>query len=95
MQQTRICEKLEKPVAWNFTTMPVQKSGKTVLAAIFLKYAQGTGEWDDVVTAFVDGWAKVIKQQQNECRISNKICQRSVAERFAHPAFLKKGKSYG
>ena len=24
-------------------------------------YAAGTGSWDDVVTAFVDGWAKEYK----------------------------------
>ena len=27
----------------------------------FIEYAQGTGEWDAVKTAFVDGWAKEYK----------------------------------
>jgi raffinose/stachyose/melibiose transport system substrate-binding protein len=26
-----------------------------------LEYAQGTGDWDAVKTAFVDGWAKEYK----------------------------------
>ncbi|MDO4276817.1 MAG: ABC transporter substrate-binding protein [Eubacteriales bacterium] len=44
------------PVAWNFTTMPSEE-WKNQLGSAMLEYAQGTGEWDAVKTAFVDGWA--------------------------------------
>ena len=44
------------PVSWNFTTMP-SETWKNNVGAALLEYAQGTGEWDAVVTAFVDGWA--------------------------------------
>ena len=30
---------------------------KNGVGGALLKYAQGTGSWDDVKTAFVDGWA--------------------------------------
>lgn len=43
-------------VSWNFTTMPSEE-WKNVLGSALLEYAQGTGEWDAVETAFVDGWA--------------------------------------
>ena len=31
---------------------------KNGVGSALLEYAQGTGEWDGVVTAFVDGWAE-------------------------------------
>lgn len=43
-------------VAWCFTTMPSEE-WKNGVGSALLEYAQGTGEWDAVVTAFVDGWA--------------------------------------
>lgn len=43
-------------VAWCFTTMP-SENWKNGVGSALLEYAQGTGEWDGVVTAFVDGWA--------------------------------------
>ena len=43
-------------VAWCFTTMPSENWKNGVRSAL-LEYAQGTGEWDGVVSAFVDGWA--------------------------------------
>lgn len=43
------------PVSWNFTTMPSEE-WKNGLGSALLEYAQGTGKWDNVVTAFVDGW---------------------------------------
>ena len=43
-------------VAWNFPTMP-SENWKNGVGSALLEYAQGTGEWDAVVTAFVDGWA--------------------------------------
>ena len=47
------------PVTWNFTTMP-SETWKNGVGAALTDYAQGTGEWDAVVTAFVDGWAAEI-----------------------------------
>ena len=44
-------------VAWTFTTMPSEE-WKNGVGSALLEYAQGTGDWDAVVTAFVDGWAK-------------------------------------
>ena len=44
------------PVAWCFPTMPSEE-WKNGVGSALLEYAQGTGEWDAVVTAFVDGWA--------------------------------------
>ena len=43
-------------VSWNFTTMP-SETWKNDLGSALLEYAQGTGEWDAVKTAFVDNWA--------------------------------------
>lgn len=43
------------PVSWNFTTMPSEE-WKNGVGSALLEYAQGTGDWDAVVTAFVDGW---------------------------------------
>ena len=43
-------------VTWCFTTMP-SENWKDGVGSALLEYAQGTGEWDGVVTAFVDGWA--------------------------------------
>ena len=42
------------PVSWNFRTMP-SENWKNNVGGALLKYAQGTGTWDDVKTAFVDG----------------------------------------
>lgn len=44
------------PVTWNFTTMP-SETWKNNVGAALLEYAQGTGDWDEVKKAFVDGWA--------------------------------------
>lgn len=44
------------PVSWNFTTMP-SENWKNDLGSAMLEYAQGTGKWDAVQKAFVDGWA--------------------------------------
>lgn len=43
-------------VSWNFTTMPSEE-WKNQLGSAMLEYAQGTGDWDAVKSAFVDGWA--------------------------------------
>ena len=44
------------PVSWNFTTMP-SENWKNNVGSALLEYAQGTGDWSAVETAFVDGWA--------------------------------------
>ena len=45
------------PVSWSFTTIP-SETWKNNVGAALLEYAQGTGDWEAVRTAFVDGWAK-------------------------------------
>ena len=45
-----------KTVDWCFTTMPSEE-WKNGVGAALLEYAQGTGDWSGVETAFVDGWA--------------------------------------
>ena len=45
-----------KTVDWCFTTMPSEE-WKNGVGAALLEYAQGTGDWSGVQTAFVDGWA--------------------------------------
>lgn len=44
------------PVSWNFTTMPSEE-WKNGLGSALTAYAAGTGDWNGVVSAFVDGWA--------------------------------------
>lgn len=43
-------------VSWNFTTMPSEE-WKNKLGSALLEYAQGTGDWAAVETAYVDNWA--------------------------------------
>ena len=43
-------------VAWCFATMPSEE-WKNGVGSALTAYAAGTGSWDNVVTAFVDGWA--------------------------------------
>ena len=50
-------------VSWNFTMMPSEE-WKNKVGQALLEYAQGTGKWDAVKTAFVDGWA-------SECEASH------------------------
>ena len=47
-------------VSWNFTLMPSEQ-WKNDLGSAMLQYAQGTGKWDAVKSAFVDGWASEIQ----------------------------------
>ena len=44
------------PVSWNFPTMP-SENWKNEVGNALTAYASGTGTWDAVVSAFVDGWA--------------------------------------
>lgn len=43
------------PVSWNFSTIP-SENWKNGVGNALLEYAQGTGDWSAVETAFVDGW---------------------------------------
>ena len=43
------------PVSWNFPTMP-SENWKNGVGSALTAYAAGTGNWDGVVSAFVDGW---------------------------------------
>lgn len=51
-------------VAWTFTTMP-SETWKNNVGSALLEYAQGTGDWSAVETAFVDGWAEEYKAVNN------------------------------
>ncbi len=55
-QDTAYTEAGLTPVSWNFTTMPSEE-WKNGVGSALTAYAAGTGDWDAVVTAFVDGWA--------------------------------------
>ena len=44
------------PVSWNFTTMPSEE-WKNGVGSALTAYDAGTGDWNGVVSAFVDGWA--------------------------------------
>ncbi len=52
-------------VAWCFTTMP-SENWKNGVGSALLEYAQGTGDWDGVTTAFVDGWATEYAAANNQ-----------------------------
>ena len=47
-------------VDWCFSTMPSEE-WKNGVGSALTAYAAGTGDWDAVTTAFVDGWAKEYK----------------------------------
>ena len=47
------------PVSWNFSTIPSEK-WKDGVGSALTEYAQGTGQWDAVNKAFVDGWAEEV-----------------------------------
>lgn len=47
-------------VAWCFTTMPSEE-WKNGVGSALLEYVQGTGQWDAVVSAFVDGWTAEVQ----------------------------------
>jgi len=55
-QDTAYTEAGKIPVSWNFTTMP-SEDWKNGVGSALTAYAGGTGDWDGVVSAFVDGWA--------------------------------------
>lgn len=44
-------------VAWSFNATPNVDDWRADVVSALTAYTDGTGEWDGVVTAFVDGWA--------------------------------------
>ncbi|MEY8391528.1 ABC transporter substrate-binding protein [Lachnospiraceae bacterium] len=44
------------PIPWVFSTVP-SENWKNGVGSALLEYAQGTGQWDAVKSAFVEGWA--------------------------------------
>ena len=44
-------------VAWSFNATPNVDTWRADLVSALTAYTAGEGSWDDVVTAFVDGWA--------------------------------------
>ena len=52
------------PVDWCFTTMP-SENWKNGVGSALLEYAQDTGNWDAVKTAFVGGWATEMAAAKN------------------------------
>ena len=52
-------------VGWYFTTMPSEE-WKNGVGSALLEYAQGTGDWDAVRSAFVDGWASEYQQTNGQ-----------------------------
>ena len=44
-------------VAWSFNATPNVDTWRADVVAALTAYTAGEGSWDDVVTAFVDGWA--------------------------------------
>ena len=55
-QDVAYTEAGKTPVSWNFPTMPSEE-WKNGVGSALTAYAAGTGDWDAVVSAFVDGWA--------------------------------------
>ncbi|MCD8027039.1 MAG: ABC transporter substrate-binding protein, partial [Clostridiales bacterium] len=55
---TELTEAGKTPVSWNFTTMP-SEDWKDGVGTVLTQYAASPSDdtWDDVVTAFVNGWA--------------------------------------
>ena len=47
-------------VSWNFSSIP-SENWKNGVGTALTQYAAGTGSWDNVVSAFVNGWATEYK----------------------------------
>ncbi len=55
-QDRAYTESGKTPVSWNFPTMPSEE-WKNGVGSALTAYSAGTGDWNGVVSAFVDGWA--------------------------------------
>ena len=45
-------------VAWSFNATPNVDDWRAGVVAALTAYTDGSGDWDAVVSAFVDGWAE-------------------------------------
>ena len=54
----------KKSVAWAFNSTPNVDDWRADVVSALTAYTDGTGDWDAVKTAFVDGWANQWKLQQ-------------------------------
>lgn len=54
---TRSIDQGKEPVGWYFATMP-SDTWKDGVGSALLEYAQGTGSWENVENAFVEGWER-------------------------------------
>lgn len=45
-------------VAWSFNATPNVDNWRAAVVTALTAYSDGSGDWDSVVTAFVDGWAE-------------------------------------
>ena len=50
-------------VTWAFNYTPNVDNWRAGLVAALTQYTVGNGSWNDVVTAFVNGWANEYKHQ--------------------------------
>ena len=50
-------------VTWDFTYTPNVETWRDGIVAALTQYSAGTGSWDDLVNAYVNGWAV---QYQNQ-----------------------------
>ena len=51
------------PVTWAFTETPNVDNWRAGIVAALTQYTVGGGSWDDVVNAYVNGWATEYKNQ--------------------------------
>ena len=66
-EDKQMTEDGKTPVAWNFSTMPSEEWKNGVGSALTAYAADQTdANWDAVVSAFVDGWAKEYKAANQE-----------------------------
>ena len=50
-------------VTWAFNYTPAVDDWRAGVVSAMTKYSAGSGSWDDVVTAFVGGWAYQYENQ--------------------------------
>ena len=50
-------------VTWAFNSTPNVDTWRAAVVAALTQYSVGGGSWDDVVTAFVNGWATQYNNQ--------------------------------
>lgn len=50
-------------VSWAFTYTPNVDTWRAGVKSALLQYSAANGKWDDVKTAYVDGWATQYKAQ--------------------------------